>query len=218
MFKTSFRYVDDEDDMSALQDAIRRRRRILRFRDEPIPESKLLQVLDAGRWAPSHGDIQPLRMIIVCDEEIRRELLEMMGRRLKEYLPSEGGRGEARYSEEDLDLLPSAPVLVVACMTKEVFGDQPDRWMGEHAMGVQSVAAAIQNMLLVAHDVGLGGCWYTTPLFCPTAVRQALGIPQSVEPQAIVALGYPDEDPEPPRRKPFKEVIYLDSWGRRYPI
>lgn len=202
--------------MSAIQDAIRRQRRILRFRDEPIPESKILQVLDAGRWAFSHGYIQPWRMILACEEKIKRDLLEMMTRCLKEQHSSEEGKGKTRYGEDDLDLLKDAPVLVVACMTKEVFSDQPDRWMGEHAMGIQSIAAAIQNILLVANDVGLGGCWYTTPLFCPTAVRQALGIPQSVEPQAIVALGYPDEDQDPPRRRPFKEVVFLDRWGRRY--
>ena len=206
------------DDMSALQDAIRQRRSIRRFRDKPIPESLLVQVLDAGRWAPSAGNKQPWRIILVRDAEIRCELIEMMAGHLKEHILSEGATEEARTIEENLEMLSSAPILIVACMTKEVFGEQLDRWLSEHTMGVQSVAAAIQNMLLVAHDAGLGGCWCSTPLLCPTAVRQALGIPQSVEPQAIVTLGYPDESPEPPRRKPFNAVIYLDRWGRKFVI
>lgn len=205
-------------DMSALQDAIRQRRSIRRFRDPPIPESLLVQVLDAGRWAPSAGNTQPWRIILVSDAEIRSELIERMVGHLKEHIPSEGATEEAHTIEENLEMLSSAPILIVACMTKAVFSERSDRWLSEHAMGVQSVAAAIQNMLLVAHDAGLGGCWCSTPLLCPTAVRQALGIPQSVEPQAIIALGYPDESPEPPRRKPFNAVIYLNRWGRKFVI
>lgn len=206
------------DDVSALQDAIRLRRSIRRFREEPIPESLLLQVLDAVRWAPSPGNVQPWRMILVGDEETRGELVEKMAGYISDSLLSEGAIEDASTIEETLGLLSSAPILIIACMTKEFFGERYDMWLSEHTMGVQSVAAAIQNMLLVAHDVGLGGCWCSTPLLCPTAVRQALGIPQSVEPQAIIALGYYDEAPRLPRRKPFKDVIYLDRWGHKYEI
>ena len=212
---SSLRLVDY---MSALQDAIRQRRSIRKFRDQPIPKSLVLQVLDAGRWAPSAGNAQPWRMILVNDAYVRRELLETIARNLVDELLSGATSKEVDYTDEIAEPLSSAPVLIVACMTKEVFGDRPDRWLSEHTMGVQSVAAAIQNMLLVAHDQGLGGCWCSTPLLCPTAVRRVLGIPQSVEPQAVIALGYPDEKPEPPRRKPLSEVIYLNRWNNRYRV
>jgi len=205
--------------MSALQDAVRQRRSIRRFSDRPIPESLVFQVLDAGRWAPSAGNTQPWRMILIVDEEVRRELVETMARNLVDEPLSWGAsKQEVDYVEEVAEPLLSAPVLIVACMTKEIFRDRPDRWLNEHTIGVQSVAAAIQNMLLVAHDQGLGGCWCSTPLLCPTAVRRVLDIPQSVEPQAVIALGYPDEKPEPPRRKPLSEVIYLNRWNNRYRV
>lgn len=144
--------------MSALQDAVRQRRSIKKFRDQPIPKSLLLQVLDAGRWTPSAGNTQPWRMILVSDAEIRKELKKAVARSLRdELLP--GGAPDAAYTDEIVEPLSSAQVLIVACMTKEVFGDRPERWPSEHTTGVQSVAAAIQNMLLVAHDQGLGGCW-----------------------------------------------------------
>lgn len=207
------------DDVSALQDALRQRRSIRRFRGQPIPRSLLLQVLDAGRWAPSAGNTQPWRMILVSDAEARRGLVDGMARYLKEDIISKGAtEEEVKSAEESVEPLASAPSLIVACMTKEVFGARSDRWMSEHTMGVQSVAAAIQNMLLAAHDVGLGGCWCSTPLLCPTTVRRALGIPQGVEPQAVIALGYSDETPEPPRRKPLAEVIYLNGWNHRYRV
>jgi len=201
--------------MSALGDALRRRRSIRRFRDEPIPESLVLQVLDAGRWAPSAGNIQSWRLVLVGDAAVRGELVEAMVRSLEE-LVSEGATAEE--AERSVGALRSAPVLIVACMTKEGFGDRPDRWMSERTMSVQGVAAAIQNMLLTAYDIGLGGCWCSAPLLCPTAVRRVLGIPQSVEPQAVVALGRPDEAPEPPRRRPIGEVAYLNRWGNGFRV
>ena len=206
--------------VSALQDALRQRRSIRRFRDQPVPESLLLQVLDAGRWAPSAGNIQPWRMILVSDPKVRAELLEAMTDYLKEEALSTGATEEEaeETARAALEPLPRAPVLVVACMTKEIFGDRSERWLSEHAMGVQSVAAAVQNMLLAAHDVGLGGCWCSAPLLCPTAVRRVLGIPQGVEPQAIIALGYPDEEPEPPRRRPLSEAVYLNRWKNEYRV
>jgi len=158
-------------------------------------------------------------MILVSDAKVRRELMEMLARYVEDELPSEvPSKEEVNYADEAVESLSSAPVLIVVCMTKEGFGDRSDRWLSEHTMGVQSVAAAIQNMLLVAHDVGLGGCWCSAPLLSPTAVRRALGIPQSVEPQALIALGYPDEKPEPLRRKPLCEVIYLNKWDNRYRV
>lgn len=207
-------------EMSTLQDALRQRRSIRRFRDQPIPESLLIQVLDAGRWAPSADNIQPWRMILISDAEVRRELLQAMAVYIKEDLLSKGATKEEteRFIKEEVEPLSPAPILIVACMTKEIFGEDSDRWLSEHTMGVQSVAAAIQNMLLAAHDMGLGGCLCSTPLLCPTAVRGVLGIPQSIEPQAVIALGYPDETPKPPRRKPLSEVVYLNRWNNEYRV
>lgn len=198
--------------MSALQDAIRQRRSIRRFRDKPIPESLLVQVLDAGRWAPSAGNTQPWRIILVSDAEIRSELIEMMAGHLKEHILSEGATEEARTIEENLEMLSSAPILIVACMTKEVFGERLDRWLSEHTMGVQSVAAAIQNMLLVAHDEGLGACWFCAPLFCQNVVRTVLKIPQHVDPQALITLGYLTANLDPPQRKSLEEIVDQDCW------
>lgn len=204
--------------VSALQDVLRQRMSIRRFREQPVPESLIIQVLDSGRWASSASDIQPWRMILISDPEIRRGLIEEMHRYLKEDILSTGASEEEaeKMVNAELELQLDAPILIVACMTKEAFGERSDRWPSEHAVGIQSVAAAIQNMLLAAQDLGLGSCWCSTPLLCPTAVRQALGIPQGIEPQAIIALGYPAETPEAPHRRPFSEAVYLNRWNNKY--
>jgi len=101
-------------------------------------------------------------------------------------------------------------------MTMEDMDSYPDerRQRAERTMAIQSVAASVQNFLLAASALGLGACWYCAPLFCPDVVREILGIPEGVEPQALIAVGYPNEEPEPPPRKPLEEVVYLERWGR----
>ena len=167
--------------MSTVQDTVRQRRSIRKFKDHPIPESMILQVLDAGRWAPSVGNAQPWKMILVSDLDVKSNLLKITERNLREELRVTGHLdGKIESVDKVFEMLSSAPILIVACMTKEFFSESSDRWLSEHVMGVQSVAASIQNMLLVAFDLGLGGCWCSTPLSVPTAIRRSLGIPQSV--------------------------------------
>ena len=70
-------------------------------------------------------------------------------------------------------------------------------------MFVQSLGAAIQNLMLAAHARGLGSCWLSAPLFCPEAVRLALDLPSDFQPQALIAPGYPREGLRPPPRPPL---------------
>jgi F420 biosynthesis protein FbiB-like protein len=119
-------------------------------------------------------------------------------------------------ARESVEQFANAPVLVVACLTLEDMDQYPDkeRRRCERDLAVQSLAAAVQNMLLAAHARGLASCWYCAPLFCPTAVRQTLKLPDEVEPQALIAFGYPAEQPPSPPRKPVESVVYFDRWGK----
>jgi F420 biosynthesis protein FbiB-like protein len=103
------------------------------------------------------------------------------------------------------------PVVIVACLTMAEMNHYPDkrRQRIEFVMAVQSVAAAVENMLLAAHAKGLGACWFCAPLFCPETVRKALNLPQDFEPQALITLGYPMNVPNPPPRKLLKEIVRL---------
>ena len=70
-------------------------------------------------------------------------------------------------------------------------------------MFAQSTGAALQNLMLASHGQGLGSYWISAPLFCPAAVRRALGLPPEFEAQALVPLGYPRPGAEPPPRPPL---------------
>ena len=76
-------------------------------------------------------------------------------------------------------------------------------------MFAQSTGAALQNLMLAAHDRGLGSYWISAPLFCPQAVRRALGLPPGFEAQALVALGYPRAGSRPPPRPPLTAADFV---------
>ena len=89
------------------------------------------------------------------------------------------------------------------------------RRKSERDLAVQSLGAAIQNMLLTAHSKGLGACWYCAPVFSKEMVRKVLRIPEEVEPQALIPLGYPAEKPLMPRRKSLGEIAFWGRWGKK---
>jgi nitroreductase len=68
-------------------------------------------------------------------------------------------------------------------------------------------------MLLAAHSEGLGSCWFCAPLFCQKIVRKTLKIPEHIDPQALVTLGYTVNKPNPPPRKLLENIVYQDCWG-----
>jgi coenzyme F420-0:L-glutamate ligase / coenzyme F420-1:gamma-L-glutamate ligase len=109
----------------------------------------------------------------------------------------------------------SAPALILACLSLEDMDKYPDaeRQQIERDLAVQSLGAAVQTLLLAAHSEGLGACWYCAPAFCGVAVRKVLDIPEGVEPQALITVGYSDEKPEMPPRKPVVDYAYSGWWG-----
>jgi F420 biosynthesis protein FbiB-like protein len=116
------------------------------------------------------------------------------------------GLGEKNIKAElkfSIQRFVTAPVLILPCLTMEEMDRYPDRARrrAEHAMAVQSVAAAIQNLLLAAHALGLGACWCCAPLFCQGLVRRILRLPRAWEPQALITIGVPSHTPPRPPRK-----------------
>jgi nitroreductase len=101
-----------------------------------------------------------------------------------------------------------APVLVVVC------GDA--RLTFAPTLGA-SVFPAVQNLLLAAHALGLGSALTTLPVLGGNELSELLGLPDGVEPLAVVPLGYPTAPLRPPRRRPLAEKAHLDRSGCRSP-
>lgn len=197
--------------------ANRNRRSIRSFLSKEVPGDILREILEAAIWAPSAHNAQPWRFIIIADHGLKRRLAGVMAEEWDKDLRQDGLSREDRESliKDSIERFTQPPIIILACLTMEDMDTYPDkrRSEAEYLMAVQSVSASVQNLLLAAYVEGLGACWFCAPLFCPAKVRDVLRIPENVDPQALITLGYPAEKPEAPPRKPLATVVYGNYWG-----
>ncbi|MGQ4834666.1 MAG: nitroreductase family protein [Candidatus Asgardarchaeia archaeon] len=190
---------------------IKTRRTIRTFKQQEVEREKIIKLLEAARWAPSAHNKQPWRFVIIKNKEIKRKLAIAMGEKLKRDLIRDGLPEDFIKAkvENSIKRFTSAPVLILACLTMEEMDKYPDEFRNnaEKIMAIQSVALALQNLLLAAHSLGLGVCWRCAPLFAPEIVKDVLKLPEDWEPQAILEIGYYDTVPPAPPRKEIKEIV-----------
>lgn len=184
-------------------ETIAARRSIRKFRPDPIAADLLEKILLAGMQAPSGKNRQPWRFIVVQGEK-RAE----MNRILREAIAAKKARGESTGSAEwSVLVMEQAPVTV---FVMNPAGLPP--WQGHsvsqmfwEVVDIQSVGAAIQNMLLAAQDLGLGSLWICDVFTAYEEFYAWLGEPGELI--AAVSFGYPAESPAARARKPFDEVV-----------
>ena len=196
---------------------LKNRRSIQKYEPKEISDEILETILEGAAWAPSAHTTQPWRFIVMKNSVLKLKLARAMAACWKRDLIKDGvSENDCKnLVETSVKHFSNAPLLVIPCLTMAGMHQYPDkkRKKIEFLMGVQSVAAAIENMLLAADSMGLGACWFCAPLFCPDTVRKVLKLPPNFEPQALVTLGYPAFRPEAPSRKPLKEIMHLDGWS-----
>ena len=167
-----------------LFDAIASRRSVRSFlSDAPVPQPLLERLLLAATWAPSAGNAQSWRFTAVRDPATRRRL-------------ASAALGQLFVAQ--------APVVVVACADLERAGAAYGQ-RGQVLYCLQDTAAAVQNLLLAAAAEGLGSCWVGA--FDERAVSRVLGLGSGLRPTALVPLGYTNENPPAPPRRPLDEVV-----------
>lgn len=172
-----------------LFEAIKGRRSVRSFKPDPVPDELLSKVLEAAQWAPSAGNLQARDFIIVKDPRIKADLCRAA---LGQY-----------FIEE-------APVNVVVCANKKRSGMRYGR-RGEELYSILDASAAVQNLLLAVHALGLGACWIGA--FYDDEVRKILNLPDWLVPIAIIPIGYPAERPTLTPRLPLEKVTYRERYG-----
>jgi coenzyme F420-0:L-glutamate ligase / coenzyme F420-1:gamma-L-glutamate ligase len=197
--------------MSVLN-TIQQRRSVRRFRPDRLPPELLEMLLTAGVWAPSAHNRQPWRFAVVQDQARQQHLASAMGAQLRADLEADGVSEAiiAADTARSYERLTAAPALIVVCLSMLDMDQYPDqhRAHNEYLMAVQSTAMAGQNILLAAHDLGLGACWMCAPLFVPYIVRAALDLPEDWQPQGVIALGYPAQERQKTRNPLEKSVLW----------
>ena len=166
-------------------DAIRNRRSIRSYLDRPVEREKIMQVIEAGRLAPSANNRQEWRFVVVQDRECRHRL-------------AIAANGQGFVAE--------APVVIACCAVefKHVMA------CGHPSYAID-LGIAIDHMTLAAVPLGLGTCWVGS--FQEPRVREILGIPDTARVVELLTLGYPKETPAPrPRKKP-EEIVFWETWS-----
>ncbi len=204
--------------MPDVLDAIKTRRSIRKYLQKAVPYELVTEVLEVAGWAPSAHNAQPWRFIVLTESSLKWELAEAMAESWAADMAKDCVNIDKEIRKARVDRFATAPALILACSSMNAMNIFPDknRQSIERDLALQSLGAAMQNLLLAAHAKGLGACWFCAPAFCKQTVRSALNIPEGVEPQALVALGYPAENPPVPPRKPLGDYCFRDKWGDKF--
>ena len=184
-----------------LYQAIKERRSVRKFKEIPVPKDLLEKIFDIALWAPSGMNRQNWKFFLLTGE--RKEELVSIASTSFTYLEPQL---QELYAEKPKIIeatrrffkrLGGAPLVVCAYF-------EPAN--AEDTTSFQNVAAAIQNLLLVAHAEGLGTCWMTGPVTVEEEISRFLGV-EDMTLVAVIPMGFPDETPKIPPRRP-ERVVY----------
>jgi nitroreductase len=207
-----------------VSEAIQKRANIRRWKSLPVEREKIVKVLEAGRRAPSWGNVQPWRFIVVQDKA-----------RIEELARTCGGQPQVA----------TAPVVIVCCGAAEVFSRKMHReslkqlveagvmnWpdevldnvvlgsdlfapyrLGDQVMTIKAgeqIMIAIAYMTLEAFNQGLGCCWVGA--ISPKDAHQVMNLPDNLFVHDYFLLGYPDENPKPRPRREFDKIVFWEKY------
>lgn len=188
-----------------LTEAIRKRRSVRQYREEPVSEELLRELLELACWAPSAENEQPWYFVALTRpeeleklQETMRQVAEDMKVHLEELLPKHPRI--VGQTANFLRRLGGAPVCILVFLQRD-YGELRDSML-------ESTAAAIQTLLLAARERDLGTCWINAAThFGYGPVLRELYAPDKGELVSIVTLGYPQRTPIAASRKPDRYVI-----------
>jgi nitroreductase len=164
------------------------------FKKQPVESKVLGLILHSATHAPSAGNIQEWRFVVIKDEKKKSEL------------------AEAAFKQ---NFISKAPVcIIVAADLEEISLKYGKR--GEMLYALQDTANASMLMMLAAHALGLAACWVGS--FDEDKVSHVAELPQNLRPLVILVLGYPAEEPKEHDRRPFENYTSLNSYGKKSDI
>lgn len=167
-------------------EAIKGRRSIRQFTDEPLGKDALDRLLDAARWAPTASNQQRWRFVVVTSPSVKKLV--------RQFAPG-------------IFVMPAA--FVVICVEKE-----PDPTPTAEVAYLADCAIAAQNLMLAAHAMGIGSCVALS--YAKVAISEILDLPESIDPVLVITLGYPAEAPDPPSRLALTQIAFRDGYGQEW--
>jgi len=201
-------------------------RSLRRLKPDPVPDAMLYKILDAGIRAPSGGNNQHWRFVVVKDAAVKRQVQQVYLKGWREVqVMYKNRQAPAHLGEERLgrildaatylaEHLAEVPVLLFACLKERSLPPQLAVKLGR--LSGSSIYPAAQNILLTCRALGLGATLTTVASLYDEDLRPILGLPDDVSTYALIPIGYPRGKFGPVRRMAVEEVTCVDRWGQAF--
>ena len=182
-----------------MTDTLLNHRSIRKYKQDPIPNTILDYILEAGTRASTTGNMQLYSIIVTTDEEMKEKL------------------SPCHFNQP---MVKEAPVTLTFCADFNRFNlwceqrkAEPgyDNFLSFFTAAIDALLVA-QNVCVAAEDAGLGICYLGTTTYMAGKIIEILDLPQGVIPVTTVTLGYPDEWPEPTDRLPLEAVVHREKY------
>lgn len=170
-----------------LLDGLKGRRSIRSYTEQAIPKEVIIKVIEYGAWAPSAGNNQPWEFVVITKEE---------------------GLQKVRAVSPGIIGKPKA--VIITCINLQ----KVKSFTSFEKLALYDIAMACQNIMLASHALGLGSC--VVKSFNEVALARLLDLPENVQPELLVTLGYPSRIPNAPPRIAVDELIHWESYRRLY--
>jgi nitroreductase len=221
--------VDEEETIVELYEVMRTTSAVRHFTNDPLPDATLYTILDNARFAPSGGNRQGTRIVIIRDRDTRQALLELTIPAARKYI-AQRHAGEnpwntidpSRVSDDEIaatdvpnsftaPLLQSAVVRVV-CLDLRLVAALDKELDRVGIVGGASVYPLVWNILLAARNEGFGGTITTMAVAQEARICELLGIPETYAVACVVPLGKPVHQPRRLSRLDVAELTRLEHW------
>lgn len=198
---------------------LRERRSVRRFRDEPLGDDVIEALIEAATLAPSASNKQPWRFFVVTSRAVIARMADAVRaetKRIEDSIAGDSAAAFRAYGDYFTRFEGAPAVIVPICRGLSLLGNLVGPELDpasrarilamETSSGLIGTSLALENLLLMAHAMGLGASGMTGPLIAEHALRELLEIPPSWSIVALVPVGWPDETPRPTDRKPAEKV------------
>jgi len=185
-------------------DLVVKRRSVRKFKEDPVDNTVIERILEAGKWAPSASNSQPWHFIVITETDIKKKIAENSTQFSKQawrkFSPEHARYLAARGGSWDKSAMSRIPVFVVVCfLPVEDIRDE---------LVLGSVWMAVENMLLAATNESLGSCIYTFyNIQEEDRIKEMLLVPEEYRIACLIQLGYCSVTPPLPSRKFLTEIV-----------
>ena len=166
-------------------EAIETRRSVRKYKPKSMPEEDLKTIIKAAQLAPSAGNKQPWRLIVVTEPDMKKKVAEVDRKQM---------------------MMADASVIIACLGMDKKSPEVYERW------AERDVMTAVEHMVLASRELGYGTCWIGA--FVESDVRELLGIPEEMTVVNLLTIGVPDQKPEAKPRKPITELFHDGKYGK----